>query len=136
MRVTELDISAAAFACLQAVGITTIEDFARYPCDDLLSSPHFGALELYEIIRQLNEHGLTLPGVPGGRTRLPATPRFEVVRLRLIDGLTFAEIGERVDLSKERVRQILRANYGLRARPPAVEARRRRNIIEGIWANG
>jgi Bacterial RNA polymerase, alpha chain C terminal domain/Sigma-70, region 4 len=135
MRLTELDISAAAYACLQAVGITSIEDFKQYPCDELLSRPHFGALELYEIIRQLNEHDLTLPAVPGGRMRLPSTPKHELVRLRMIDGLTFAEIGQHVGLTRERVRQVLRANYGLRVRPPAVGARRRRETIEQIWAS-
>jgi hypothetical protein len=135
MRLTELDISAAAYACLQAVGITSIEQLSQYPCDELLSSPHFGALELYEIIRQLNEHDLTLPAVSGGRLRLPSTPKYEIVRLRLIDGLTFAEIGQRVGLTKERVRQILRAHYGLRVQPPAVGARRRRETIERIWTS-
>lgn len=57
------------------------------------------------------------------------------MRLRLIDGLTFAEIGKRVGLTTERVRQILRANYGLRDRPPAVGARRRRETIERIWTS-
>jgi hypothetical protein len=135
MRVTELDISAAAFACLQAIGITSIEDFRQYPCDELLFSPHFGAAEIYEVIRQLNQHGLTLPKIPGATLQLPSPPKDEIVRLRLIDGLTFTEIGEHVGLSKERVRQVLRSHYGLRIQPPAVGAKRRRDTIERIWTS-
>jgi hypothetical protein len=135
MRVTELDISAAAFACLQAVGIQSIEDFRQYPCDELLFSPHFGAAEIYEVIRQLNQHGLTLPKIPGATLQLPSPPKDEIVRLRLIDGLAFTEIGERVGLSKERVRQVLRTHYGLRIQPPAVGAKRRRDTIERIWTS-
>jgi hypothetical protein len=133
MRTSELNISAATFACLQAADIHDTDDFARYPCDELLSSPHFGALEVYEIVRELNEHGLTLPPIPGARVRLPSTPKYELLRLRMIDGLTFAEIGEQVGLSKGRVQQVLRAHYGLRVQPPAVGARRRRETIERIW---
>lgn len=133
MRTSELNISAATFACLQAADIHDTDDFARYPCDKLLDSPHFGALEVYEIVRELNEQGLTLPPIPGARVRLPSTPKYELLRLRMIDGLTFAEIGEQVGLSKGRVQQVLRAHYGLRVQPPAVGARRRRETIERIW---
>jgi Bacterial RNA polymerase, alpha chain C terminal domain/Sigma-70, region 4 len=135
MRTSELNISAATFACLQAADIRQIGDLSQYPCDALLSSPHFGALEIYEIIRELNEHGFTLPTLPGGRMRLPSTPKHELVRLRMIDGLTFAEIGQCVGLTKERVRQVLRSHYGLRLQPPAVGARRRRETIERIWTS-
>jgi hypothetical protein len=133
MRTSELHISAATFACLQAADIHSTDDFARYPCDELLSSPHFGALEVYELVRELNEHGLTLPPVPGARVRLPSTPKHELLRLRLIEGLTFSEIGEHVGLGEVRVRQVLRSLYGLRAQPPAVGARRQRETIERLW---
>jgi hypothetical protein len=133
MRTSELDISAASFACLQAADIHRIEDFRQHPCDLLLRSPHFGALEVYEIIRELNEHGFTLPASPGNKIRLPSPPKHELLRLRLIDGLTFAAIGERVGLTDGRVQQILRAHYGLQSQPPAVGARKRRETIERIW---
>ncbi|HEV7942436.1 MAG TPA: sigma factor-like helix-turn-helix DNA-binding protein [Solirubrobacteraceae bacterium] len=130
MRTSELHISAATFACLQAADIHRIQDFNQYPCDALLSSPHFGALEIDEVVRELNEHGMTLPPLPGRPERRPSTPRYEVFRLRLIDGLTYAAIGERVGLTQERVRQILAAHYGLKRRPPAVDARQQREAIE------
>lgn len=133
MRTSELNISAATYACVLAAGITDTDDFKQYPCDLLLSSPHFGPLEVYELVRELNEHDLTLPPIPGSKIRVPSTPKYEVLRLRLIEGLTFAQIGEQVGLSKGRVQQILRAHYGLKALPPAVDARRRRATIERIW---
>jgi hypothetical protein len=133
MRTSELNISAATYASVLAAGIHDTDDFKQYPCDLLLSSPHFGPLEVYELVRELNEHGLTLPPIPGSKIRVPSTPKYELLRLRLIDGLTFAAIGEQVGLTDGRVQQILRAHYGLRGKPPAVDARRRRATIERIW---
>lgn len=133
MRTSELNISAATFGCLQAAGINTTDDFKQYPCDVLLASPHFGPLEVYEIVRELNEHGLTLPPVPGGKTQVPSTPKYEVLRFRMIEGLTLAATGREVGLGTERVRQILFEQYGLKHQPPAVGARRRRETIERIW---
>lgn len=130
MRTSQLQISAATFACLLAADIHSISDFNRYPCDALLDSPHFGPLEIDEVVRELNKHGITLPPLPGRPERGSSTPRYEVFRLRLIDGLTYAAIGERVGLTQERVRQILHAHYGLKHRPPAVDARQRREAIE------
>lgn len=133
MRTSELNISAATFGCLQAAGINSTDDFKRYPCDLLLASPYLGPLEVYEVVRELNEHGLTLPPVPGGRLIVPSTPKYEVLRLRMIEGLTLAATGREVGLGKERVRQILSGHYGMKRKPPAVDARRRRETIERIW---
>lgn len=47
-----------------------------------------------------------------------------VFRLRLVEGLTLGEIGERFGVSKELVRRILRKHFGLTGSPPAVKARR------------
>lgn len=135
MRVSELDISAATFSCLLAVGITEVEHLTARSADDLLDIPHLGATELYEIVCQLSEPGLIVPPIPWGKIRPSDKRNREILRLRIIDGLTFVEIGRRVNLSKERVRQILRWNYGLRIQPPAVGARRRRETIERIWAS-
>lgn len=126
MSVTELNTSAAALACLEAVGITEVEQLVARSADDLLNIPHLGAMELYEIVCQLNQPGLVVPPVPWGTIRPSNKRNREILRLRIIDGLAFAEIATRVNLSKERVRQILRWNYGLQVQPPAVRARRQR----------
>ncbi|MGC2372395.1 MAG: sigma factor-like helix-turn-helix DNA-binding protein [Solirubrobacteraceae bacterium] len=82
-------------------------------------------MELYEIVCQLNKHGLSLPPVPGGMMKVPGERNREVLRLRIIEGLTLAEIGLMVDVSSERVRQLLRFHFGLTGKPPAVKARLR-----------
>jgi hypothetical protein len=131
VHVSELDISAATLACLAAVGVIDVPQLIQQPADDLLAVPHFGALELYEIVCQLNDHGLSLPPVQGGGARGTITPRNrDILRLRLIDGLTLAAIAERVSLKKERVRQILRLHYGLTGQPPAVKARQWREDVQ------
>jgi DNA-binding CsgD family transcriptional regulator len=129
--VTELDISAATLSCLAAANIIDVPQLVQHPADDLLVVPHFGALELYEIVCQLNGRGLSLPPIRGGRARGHITPRNrEILRLRLIDGLTLAAIAERVGLKQERVRQVLRGNYGLTGQPPAVKARQWREDVQ------
>lgn len=131
VHVSELDITAAALACLGAVGIIDVPQLVQTPADDLLAVPHFGALDLYEIVCQLNEHGLSLAPVPGRHAKGDITPRNrEIFRLRLIDGLTLAAIAERVQLGPEQVRKVLRGHYGLTGQPPAVKARQWRADVE------
>ncbi|MGC2375542.1 MAG: sigma factor-like helix-turn-helix DNA-binding protein [Solirubrobacteraceae bacterium] len=130
MRVAELNISAAAFACLEAAGITDVDQLINHTADDLLVLPHLGAMELHEIVCQLNGHNLSLPPRSGHGFRGGINPRNrEVLRLRIVEGMTFVQIAECSVLSRERVRQILRWNHGLLVQPPAVRARRRREKI-------
>jgi hypothetical protein len=130
VHVSELDISAAALACLATADITDVPQLVKQPTDDLLAVPHFGALELYEIVCQLNDYGLSLAPIPGGRAKGDITPRNrDILRLRLIDGLTLAAIAERVQLGPERVRQVLRGQYGLTGQP-AVKAREWRDTVQ------
>jgi len=124
MRVTELGLSPAALACLEAAGISEVAQLTTYPATDLLDTGQFGPTELYEIISRLNEHGLTLPGIHGGRIRPPRQREREMLRLRLIEGLTLGEIGERTAVSKERVRQLLNLHFGLRGKPPGATTTR------------
>jgi hypothetical protein len=125
MHVTELRVSATALACLEAAGIADVEQLVKHPCDELIQSPHFGAMELYEIVRQLNLRGHSLPATPGGDTRIPSLRNREILRLRIIEGLTLYEIGLVLDLSAARVRQILKEHFGLSSKPPAVKTRER-----------
>jgi predicted DNA-binding protein (UPF0251 family) len=49
----------------------------------------------------------------------------EMARLRVVEGLTLVEVAERTGVSRERVRQILRARFGISGVPPAAQHRRR-----------
>ncbi len=113
MHVAELGLSPAAFACLEAAGITDASHLATHTATELIDSGHFGSAELYEIVCCLNEHGRSLPPIHGGRDRVPNARNREMLRLRLIERLSLAEIGRRTGVSQERVRQLLRLHFGL-----------------------
>ncbi len=124
MHVTELDLSPAAFAYLRAADITDVDQLVRHPCDELVLFG-FGAAELYEIVCQLNERGLSLPATSRSPIYVPRSERYrEMFRLRLVEGRTLADVGGRTGVSKERVRQVLGQNFGLRGTPPTAKARR------------
>lgn len=57
---------------------------------------------------------------------MPDQRNQEILRLRLLEGLSLREVGLRVGITTERVRQILRAYFGLGATPPTTQAARRR----------
>ena len=58
----------------------------------------------------------TLP--PPRAHRVPKERHIEMLRLRLLEGLTLREIGERASVSDGRVQQILREYFGLRVSKP------------------
>jgi DNA-directed RNA polymerase specialized sigma24 family protein len=93
--------------------------------DDLLYRLDFDPYELYEIVCRLNERGFNLRAY---RRRLPNDRSREMLRLRIIDGLTMREIGERAGVSRPRVDQILSAEFGLHGTPPAVKARSQQQL--------
>jgi hypothetical protein len=126
MHVTELGLSPAALACLDAAGITEVEQLVARPATDLIQRSRFKAAELYEIACQLKKHGLSLPPIPGGHIRVPGERDLEMFRLRLVERLTLAEVGERTGVSQERVRQILRLHFGLTGKPPRPRGRPRK----------
>jgi hypothetical protein len=127
MHITELGLTAASLAALEAIELTDTEKLIAQPADDLLApTAQIGPMELYEIICRLNEHGYSLPPVPGGPIKVPAQEcRREMLRLRIIDGLTLVEIGRQTGVSSERVRRLLRLHFGLSATPTAVHAYKR-----------
>jgi hypothetical protein len=96
-HVAELELSGAALACLQAIGISSVDQLAAYhPATELANHPLVGGMELFEIISRLNEHGHSLPMFPTFTT-MPATDREqEMLRLRLVDGYSLTEIGQRL----------------------------------------
>lgn len=123
MRVTELDLSAVALVCLRAADIADVDQLVQHSADELIRKG-FGALELYEVVCQLNEQGTSLPSFSGGNIYMPNDRSREIFRLRIVEGLTLKEVGERFGINAERVRQILGRDFGLRGSPPAVKARR------------
>ncbi len=124
MRVTELDLSPAALACLLAADIADVDQLVTHMADELVRKG-FGATELHEIVCQLKRNDLALMPTPMARvTYVPNERSSAVFRLRLVEGLTLGEIGERFGVSKELVRRILRKHFGLTGSPPAVKARR------------
>jgi hypothetical protein len=114
--VVELGLSLDTLDCLQAADIHEVGQLGS--ADDLIKLPELSnGTELYEIVRALNRRGLSLPT---HRQRHPAKDReLEMFRLRAVEGLTLQEVGERVGLKSERVRQILFASFGLSGKPPA-----------------
>jgi hypothetical protein len=127
--ITELDISAAALGCLLDAGIDSVQQLITHPVDDLLELPHLGATEVCEIAARLHDRDLSLPPCAGGRPIVSYLMyrNLDILRLRLMDGKTFEQIGEHVLLKRERVRQVLHASYGLWSTPGAVRARSIRN---------
>jgi hypothetical protein len=123
LHVTDLAISAAALACLEAAGITDLDQLLGYPALDLASNLHLGAMELYEVVCRLNRHGISVSPEPRSLMQLPGERNHEILRLRIVMGFTLSEIALVMDVSKERVRQILKEDFGLSGTPPAVRAR-------------
>ena len=123
MRVTDLGLSPAPLACLDEAGIDYVEQLVARPCNELIEHPAFGPGELYEIIRQLNRCGLTLPANRFGRIRIPSERNLEMFRLRFVEGLALAEVGRRNGILRGRVQQLLLFHFGASSIPPAVKTR-------------
>lgn len=124
MHITELRLSPAALACLRAADIYLADELVEHPADELITLG-VGPNELYEVVCRLAEYDLCLPPCQGGRKLRPPKDRdLEVFRLRVVEGLTLIEVGERVGLSRARVRQLTRLSFGLGGVVPTVKARR------------
>jgi excisionase family DNA binding protein len=124
MHVIELELSPAALACLRAADIFFVAELLEQPADDLIVNG-VGPNELYEIAARLNERDLSLPPTRTAKTRRQPSDRdMEMFRLRLIEGLTLDEVAERLGVSKELVRRLVREAFGLTGTIPTVKARR------------
>jgi hypothetical protein len=71
--------------------------------------PHTEPERFYEFAVRQCERGLPVVG-----DRVPEERHVEMLRLRLIEGLTLHQVGERMDLSGVRVHQLLNGFFGLR----------------------
>jgi hypothetical protein len=123
MRVTELDLSSAALACLRAADIADVDQLVLHTANELIRKG-VGATELYDIVCQLVRHDFSLPSRHGGVIRVPDERDLEMFRLRLVAGLTLTETGRRVGLSRSRVRQLVRLRFGLYGPSPSAGRRR------------
>lgn len=124
MRVTELDLSPAARLCLEVADIYDVDHLLEHGTGRLVQRPEFSkGVELYEIVRELHRRGLTFSR-PGGH--IQGERELEMFRLRTVVGLSLDEIGERFNLTRGQVHQLLRLHFRLDAVPPATRAHRPR----------
>ncbi|HEX5308965.1 MAG TPA: helix-turn-helix domain-containing protein [Solirubrobacteraceae bacterium] len=122
MRVNELALSQAFLPSLARAGIHTVEQLAERDLGELLRQPEFrSGVELYELIRELHRHGLTPFAAHGSHVQTER--ELQMFRLRAVEGLTLAQIGERFTVKGERVRQLLKLHFGLGGVPPAAKRR-------------
>lgn len=121
MHVAELGLSPAALAALKAAHIHDVDRLLEHASSDLIQRPAFAkGTELYEIVCVLHRHGLTL----SRHRRWHSERELEMFRLRVVEGLTLAQIARRFSLHVERIRQILREHFRLTGVPPAAKVRR------------
>jgi hypothetical protein len=125
MHVIELELSPAALACLRAADIFYLDELLKEPADDLIARG-VGPNELYEIICRLTERDMGLPTDRRvGRRAREATDRdMDMLRFRLIEGMTLDEVAERMSVSKELVRRLVREAFGLTGNIATVKARK------------
>jgi hypothetical protein len=126
MRLHELGLSPATLTCLRNAGIHTTYCLLTHSWRELIWHSSIGAEEVYEVLCRLTEHGMILPPTPKAISHMPNERNLEVFRLRVVEGLYLTEIGDRVGIGVERVRQILAGYFGLRGSPPAVKTRHMR----------
>jgi transcriptional regulator with XRE-family HTH domain len=119
-KLTELGLSPLTMMAVTKEKLESIEQLD--PASLMLARPEFrSGSELYEIICALTRHGLTPPGGRG----VPSRRDHEVLRRRIIDGLTLEELAREHDLHTERIRQLL-GLFGVSGIPPAASLRRMR----------
>jgi len=122
MRVNELALSQAVLPSLAKAGIHETGKLAEYDLGELLRRTEFrSGVELYELICELHRHGLRPFSARGSHVQTER--ELEMFRLRAVEGLTLAQIGERVGVTTERVRQLLKLHFGLGGRTPAAKRR-------------
>ncbi len=96
---------------LRDAGITTLEALCDCTGDELLAI--LDRVEFLDLVIELRSEGKALAPAPGARLRRVASERdIAMLRLRLIDGLTFREIAARFGVTAEVPRRALRSRFG------------------------
>jgi DNA-binding XRE family transcriptional regulator len=123
MRLSEMGLEPATLACLHRGGINTTYRLLDHTYRELIWHSEITPEALYDIVRALRRHGMTLKPHPKGSERPVNERNLEVFRLRVVEGHRLMATGEPLGIGVERVRQILATCFGLRGAPPAVKAR-------------
>jgi transcriptional regulator with XRE-family HTH domain len=88
----------------------------------------------YALVARRQAKGLpALPEQPADR--VAELRHLEMLRLRLIQGLSLHEVGERTGVSSERVRQLLVVYFDVRGTPPAARAKAQVAALEQVAAS-
>jgi hypothetical protein len=70
--------------------------------------------EVYDVIVALRARGKAVTNYPRRPARrMPSERDIEIFRLRMVERLTLKQTGEAVRVGHERIRQIMRAHYGI-----------------------
>lgn len=138
-QVSELGLSQGTMSALSKEGLTRVDQLDS--AASMLARPEFGrGSELYEIVCALNRHGVSLP--TDRTSRIPGDRDREILRLRIVDGMTLTELGRQFGLNSERIRQIL-AVFGLSGNPsrrleapPSASATQTKGCLESAGGLG
>lgn len=126
MLIVELRLAPATRAAWYRVGIRDT-DHLRRPAVELLALPRITGSILHETTEQLHEHHFGLPAYAGAsRIFASTTDDLEILRLRVVERSSLAEIAETFQLSRDGVRQRLPSRFGLSGHSPAPVKQRRR----------
>jgi transcriptional regulator with XRE-family HTH domain len=128
-KLDELGLSQNTMSALKKEGLTRVDQLGSATL--MLALPELGrGSELYEIVCALNRHGVSLPTTRSHR--IPSDRDREVLRLRIVDGMTLSELARQFGLKPKRIRQIL-GFFGLSGAPPAAYRRRELRAQRRQW---
>jgi hypothetical protein len=100
----------------------TLERIQRTTGDELVRL--IGPEATYELVEGLYRHGKTIAGVAGDLGRIASSDgrrkrNLWILRMRLVEGRSAEEIGDRAEVTASRVRQLLKECFGIdKDRPP------------------
>jgi Sigma-70, region 4 len=94
----------------------TLERIQRTTGDELVRL--IGPEATYELVEGLYRHGKTIASVAGGLGRIASSDGLRkrnlwILRMRLVEGRSAEEIGERAEVTASRVRQLLKEYFGI-----------------------
>jgi hypothetical protein len=127
MLISEIGLAPRTQSTWEAAGIQDTDELRR-PAPELLILPGITGSILYETVYRLHDHHIRLRA-DGPRISVPTRLDLEMLRMRIVDGVSLREIGTAHHLSAERVRQRLHLQFGLTGEPPAAAERRQTRLI-------